>query len=375
MAHQGQGYTYIPPQERTWQRVIDLQLRSQLRDECKQWSHVRGTQAPSSSSLSTTWWNSQHWESPQLWREWQMSLNWESLNFVRLVDRIHEIHVIEWETSSRVFVVGVALDKDPSNNQTRLFVTWDLDWHVGSSQKPRKARMRYREDKSSTMLENWQGYTSSIQKTKNLKNLCGVIFVISRKSRFQTLPCRFVSTVSRSSSLAFLSPSCRAAAVPKEFRVSFLLRFEREREFDSLTHYNVVHKFVPVLQAMKILDAKAAVNKEWRSSRKFLRGRWIKWRAKRMLFLKHKKRKRKSTLLHWWTFVISRIAKKNKSTKNTKDESCSEETVKDDSDAHAVFTEQGSSASQMTLQKPWMLLRDYQDVLDKPLTQYQLTPR
>ena len=66
---------------------------------------------------------------------------------------------------------------------------------------------------------------------------------------------------------------------------------------------------------------------------------------------------------------------KNKSTKNTKDESCSEETVEDDSDAHAVFTEQGSSASQMTLQKPWMLLRDYQDVLDKPLTQYQLTPR
>ena len=48
---------------------------------------------------------------------------------------------------------------------------------------------------------------------------------------------------------------------------------------------------------------------------------------------------------------------------------------KDDSDAHAVFTEQGSSASQMTLQKPWVLLRDYQDVLDKPLTQYQLTPR
>ena len=32
MAHQGQGYTYIPPQERTRQRPIDSQLRSQLRE-------------------------------------------------------------------------------------------------------------------------------------------------------------------------------------------------------------------------------------------------------------------------------------------------------------------------------------------------------
>ena len=48
--------------------------------------------------------------------------------------------------------------------------------------------------------------------------------------------------------------------------------------------------------------------------------------------------------------------------------------VKDDSAAHAVFTEQGSSASQTTAAKD-MLLRDYQDALDKPPTQHQLTPR
>ena len=28
-------------------------------------------------------------------------------------------------------------------------------------------------------------------------------------------------------------------------------------------HYNLVHKFIPMLQAKKILDAKAAVDKEW----------------------------------------------------------------------------------------------------------------
>ena len=36
-----------------------------------------------------------------------------------------------------------------------------------------------------------------------------------------------------------------------------------EKGFDSLTHCNLVHKFIPMLQAMKIPDAKAALDKEW----------------------------------------------------------------------------------------------------------------
>ena len=31
-----------------------------------------------------------------------------------------------------------------------------------------------------------------------------------------------------------------------------------------MTHYNLVHKFSPMPQAMKILDAEAAVDKEWK---------------------------------------------------------------------------------------------------------------
>ena len=36
------------------------------------------------------------------------------------------------------------------------------------------------------------------------------------------------------------------------------------RWFVSMTHYNLVHKFIPMPQAMKILDAKDAVGKEWK---------------------------------------------------------------------------------------------------------------
>ena len=41
---------------------------------------------------------------------------------------------------------------------------------------------------------------------------------------------------------------------------------------NSLQHYNLVHKFIPMPQAMKIPAAKAAVDKEWENWRKSRRG-------------------------------------------------------------------------------------------------------
>ena len=34
--------------------------------------------------------------------------------------------------------------------------------------------------------------------------------------------------------------------------------------YNSMTHYNVAHKFIPMPPAMKILVAKGAVDKEWK---------------------------------------------------------------------------------------------------------------
>ena len=41
---------------------------------------------------------------------------------------------------------------------------------------------------------------------------------------------------------------------------------------NSLSHYNLVHKFIPVPEAMKIPDAKAAVEKEWEQLEKYRHG-------------------------------------------------------------------------------------------------------
>ena len=83
----------------------------------------------------------------------------------------------------------------------------------------------------------------------------------------------------------------------------------------SLQHFNLVHKFIPMPQATKIPAAKAAVDKEWKKLEKdFGRGT-----------SKHQKYKGRVVLRG--------------------------DSVKDDSGSSAVFTEQGSSASQVTAPK------------------------
>ena len=49
--------------------------------------------------------------------------------------------------------------------------------------------------------------------------------------------------------------------------------------------------------------------------------------------------------------------------------------VKDDSGSYAVFTEQGSSASQMTAAKSWISFPDCLVAMNKQLTLYLLIPR
>ena len=128
----------------------------------------------------------------------------------------------------------------------------------------------------------------------------------------------------------------------------------------SVNHYSLVHKFIPMLQAMKIPDAKAAVVKEWEPPEKSRAWKLPKVRNTTSidlchlknsgLELRHQKHKGK---------VVFRV-----------------DIVKDDSCANAVFIESGSSASQMTAAKvPWTLFQDYQDAQDKQHMQYPLTPR
>ena len=122
---------------------------------------------------------------------------------------------------------------------------------------------------------------------------------------------------------------------------------------NSLQHYNSVHKFIPMPQAMKIPAAKAAADKEWE---KLEKNYGVEpddsQKQKKRWSMKQGRRAQRFILHHWWTKVIWKMLSWRQSTKNTKVEVVIRvDFVKDDSGSYAVFTEQGSSASKMTATK------------------------
>ena len=106
-------------------------------------------------------------------------------------------------------------------------------------------------------------------------------------------------------------------------------------------HYSItilVHKFIPMPQAMKIPAAKAAVDKEWEKLEKI--SAWNLTKVRRVHFASL------MDICHLKNAELEAKHQKNKGRVVLRGD-----IVKDDSGSYAVFTEQGSSASQMTAAK------------------------
>ena len=67
--------------------------------------------------------------------------------------------------------------------------------------------------------------------------------------------------------------------------------------FNSMTHYKLVQKFIPMPQAMKLPDAKAAVDKAWKKLETIPAWQLENVKSKKNIQLAQRD-KRKSTLLH-----------------------------------------------------------------------------
>ena len=79
-------------------------------------------------------------------------------------------------------------------------------------------------------------------------------------------------------------------------------------------------------EALKILDAKAAVEKLWKNSRKYRHDSWRKSERKMRWSLKQGMRAEQCILRHWWISVILRMRSWNHNFRNTKVELYSEVT-------------------------------------------------
>ena len=137
---------------------------------------------------------------------------------------------------------------------------------------------------------------------------------------------------------------------------------------NSLQHYNLVHKFIPVPQAMKIPAAKAAVDKEWEILDKIPRGTWRKSEVKKRWSMKQGRRAQKFILPHWWTSVIWGMPNYRQSTKNIKVELYSEAILlKMILDLVRYSLNKDHQHLKGQQQKSWMSYPDCQGVQDKQL--------
>ena len=121
---------------------------------------------------------------------------------------------------------------------------------------------------------------------------------------------------------------------------------------NSLQHYNLVHKFIPMPQAMKIPAAKAAVDKEWEKLEKISAWNLTKVKSKKQVI---DEARTKGATVHFASLMdICHLKNAELETKHQKYKGrvvLRGDIVKDNSGSYAVFTEQGSSASQMTAAK------------------------
>ena len=121
---------------------------------------------------------------------------------------------------------------------------------------------------------------------------------------------------------------------------------------NSLQHLNLVHKFIPMPQAMKIPAAKAAVDKEWVKLEKISAWNLTKVRSKKEVIDEARTNGAKvhfASLMDMCHLKNAELEAKHQKYKGRV--VLRGDMVKDDSGSYAVFTEQGSSASQMTAAK------------------------
>ena len=94
-----------------------------------------------------------------------------------------------------------------------------------------------------------------------------------------------------------------------------------------MTHNNLVHMFILMLQAMKIPDAKAAVDKEWKKLKTNPAWQVDKMKSKRKVILEAQREKNKVRSATLMEICHLKMRSWNQSTKSTKNESCSKVTL------------------------------------------------
>ena len=191
----------------------------------------------------------------------------------RFLDRFHPVYS-EWETSRRIYVVRREINEKTADFQARPFMARPLEDNGKECQAEGAAK-----------VVQWKAPSG------NAPKLRGIYFIDledkefketikNARKKFQTfvapaMPCKIGKNCGSGASLKKRLACVLEGNEFEKLRVGESLPNHHEDHIagkgnNSLQHYNLVYQFIPMPQAMKILAAKAAVDKEWEKLDKIL---------------------------------------------------------------------------------------------------------
>ena len=160
------------------------------------------------------------------------------------------------EASTRIFVVQGETDEDSSNYQTRSCVARSMNQHLQIRANKRKTRMDEREAKTRqrSSIERYLLYRLYRSGGQRLQ-----INFQKRKETAARLKASNKVPNTRYACMVECHQSGRQRVEPSlpQFREDHIAG----KGVNSMSHYNLVHKFIPMPQVAKIPDATAAVEK------------------------------------------------------------------------------------------------------------------
>ena len=169
--------------------------------------------------------------------------------------------------------------------------------------RKRRSRDGLLKSQSSTTLDAWEAFVSSIRKMESARKPSKYArkrweipmeAAMSCKMGTKKRPSKLRETDSETKESNNIQKTKRASIVEAHDstrkRLESTLPKDHEdhiagQGYNSMTHYNLVHKFIPVPFAMKIPDAKAAVNKEWEKREKLPAWQLNKVKSKKEVIL------------------------------------------------------------------------------------------
>ena len=263
------------------------------------------------------------------------------------MDRLHKMHLIERKATWWVHMVRVETCKETNNFTCRQCMARYAETHVWCSEKESKTKM----DIEKPQVDNWEEYSLLNQTMKSSSSQwkpLGESWKFRCQQQVKSSGETHRSIVKRKTKYACVVNADESTRPRLEGTIhKHHQNHITEKRMNSLNHYSVVHKFIPMPQAMKNPDVKAVVAKEWENWRQFRmaadegqkqeRGdQWSKEKSRKVHF---------ASMMDLWHL------------KNSELESLYQKyrgrvvlrggIVKDDSGSYAVFTEQGPSASKM----------------------------